>query len=600
MSSSSTDSDNECHKKKCKKECKKDKCKDRDYLCHSKDIKNLLAELNDKSPYCKPHKNHDECKYKKYHYNGSFHKSLTHDSTTGHLSTSQDFKDLVHYITENKQKKLKNIPLAPSSTIKLVDPLASLSSVLIGKDQCGFKLSPSSRLNSIASSAEMVELYSKALCRDVEFIDYSTNSTISNAVSYMTTSNVLSNLPDYTPVGTINSSTIFRGKFIGDQVGPYISQLLYLNVPFGAMTNSQIYRVPVDVSTALTTSYTVEWGRNNTEVIALQNGQLSSMPAGPTFGQQVDRYIHTGRALAEAVHNDTVYGFYQNATLILQNLGIAPNPDFPTYTNQSPFLTNGGSASVLCALAEASDLALKHSWYWKWQVYRKLRPEVYGLWVDNIKNNRVPNSQNYDIDNTLLNNSVLTDINTYNAQWGSTFSSYTLPLTYKEGSPSHPSYPSEHATIAGVCSTILKIYFDCEHAWNSLSGLNPSSLNSRIVPAPITTSYIVAATGGTGLQDYTGSDSASMTIYGEINKLCSNIAFGRDWAGVHYRSDSVQGMLLGEEIAISYMEDILSTWVHNNSDGSSPSIKFRKFDGIIHTLKPKVCKICKKNKCCCK
>ena len=462
------------------------------------------------------------------------------------------------------------------------------------------KLPVPPRLSSASGAAEMVELYSMAISRDVEFNDYSTDSTITNVLSYMNATGVLSNLPDYSPVGSISANTLFRGKFVGDQVGPYISQLLYLNIPMGANTITQEYKVNDNITNAIGNTYTVEWGRNNIETIAIQNGQISSLPAGPTFGQQVPRYVHTGRALSEVVHNDPVYNFYQGAALILQGLGASSNPDFPTYTNQSSFLTNGGMASIQCAIGEASDLALKHAWFWKWQVYRKLRPETFGLWVDNVKNNRVPNLGNYDIDATLLNNPVLPAVVTQNALWGATFaSSYTLSQCYKEGAPVHPSYPAGHATIAGVCSTLLKIYFDCEHPWSSLPGLNPANLNTRIVPSPITTSYVVAATGGTGLQDYSGSDASSMTIYGEINKLASNIALGRDWAGVHYRSDSMQGILLGEQVAITFMEDMMSTWVQNNPDCSTPAIKFRKFDNSICTLRPRICHKCKKSKCCC-
>ncbi|MDO9241060.1 hypothetical protein [Methylicorpusculum sp.] len=46
-----------------------------------------------------------------------------------------------------------------------------------------------------------------------------------------------------------------------------------------------------------------------------------------------------------------------------------------------------------------------------------------------------------------------------------------------------------------------------------------------------------------------------LTIGGEINKLASNISLGRDWAGVHYRSDGTEGLLLGEEVGIAILKD---------------------------------------------
>ena len=51
---------------------------------------------------------------------------------------------------------------------------------------------------------------------------------------------------------------------------------------------------------------------------------------------------------------------------------------------------------------------------------------------------------------------------------------------------------------------------------------------------------------------YTGDD---LTVGGELNKLASNVALGRDHAGVHYRSDGWQGMLLGEKVAIDILNN---------------------------------------------
>lgn len=81
-----------------------------------------------------------------------------------------------------------------------------------------------------------------------------------------------------------------------------------------------------------------------------------------------------------------------------------------------------------------------------------------------------------------------------------------------------------------------------------------------------------------------------MTIYGEINKLASNVAIGRNWAGIHYRTDAVQGILLGEQVAIKFMEDQMSTCVENNLNNTPPQITFRKFNGELYTLKATICR----------
>ena len=46
-----------------------------------------------------------------------------------------------------------------------------------------------------------------------------------------------------------------------------------------------------------------------------------------------------------------------------------------------------------------------------------------------------------------------------------------------------------------------------------------------------------------------------LTVGGELNKLASNVATGRNIAGVHWRSDAMNSLRLGEEIAISLLRD---------------------------------------------
>jgi len=74
-----------------------------------------------------------------------------------------------------------------------------------------------------------------------------------------------------------------------------------------------------------------------------------------------------------------------------------------------------------------------------------------------------------------------------------------------------------------------------------------------------------------------------------IKQVGSNISIGINFAGIHYRTDAKRGIMLGETIAVNYMEDMLSTMVENNLDGTSPSITFRKYDGIVSTIKPRMC-----------
>jgi hypothetical protein len=44
-------------------------------------------------------------------------------------------------------------------------------------------------------------------------------------------------------------------------------------------------------------------------------------------------------------------------------------------------------------------------------------------------------------------------------------------------------------------------------------------------------------------------------VGGELNKLASNVGFGRIFAGIHWRHDIEQGMLLSKPVAISLLRD---------------------------------------------
>jgi membrane-associated phospholipid phosphatase len=133
----------------------------------------------------------------------------------------------------------------------------------------------------------------------------------------------------------------------------------------------------------------------------------------------------------------------------------------------------------------------------------------------------------------------------------SRFGSYLLPVAYPEGAPCHPAYPAGHATIAGACVTLLKACYN----------------EAFVLPNPQT-----PAADGLSLTPYRGS--AELTVGGELNKLAANIAFGRNAAGVHWRSDAIQGLLLGEALAISVLADLALTY-HEPFDGFS----FTRFDG---------------------
>jgi hypothetical protein len=84
----------------------------------------------------------------------------------------------------------------------------------------------------------------------------------------------------------------------------------------------------------------------------------------------------------------------------------------------------------------------------------------------------------------------------------------------------------------------------------------------------------MASADGLSRVPYTGADKNELTVGGELDKLASNIAIGRDHAGVHWRSDYTESLKLGEAIAITFLE--YSGFVYNEE---LKGFSHTKFDG---------------------
>lgn len=59
-----------------------------------------------------------------------------------------------------------------------------------------------------------------------------------------------------------------------------------------------------------------------------------------------------------------------------------------------------------------------------------------------------------------------------------------------------------------------------------------------------------------------------------LNKIAPNVAMGRNFAGIHWREDAMQGMLLGEAVALSILKDQAKCYNEAFSGAT-----FTKFDG---------------------
>lgn len=232
--------------------------------------------------------------------------------------------------------------------------------------------------------------------------------------------------------------------------------------------------------------------------------------------------------------------------MILLSFGqgaLDPANPYLSSATQVGFITFG-AAHILDFVARASRAALEAAWFHKWLVHRRLRPEEFGGRV----HNHLTGAASYPINSELLHSEAVSQV--YR-----TFGTYLLPMAYPEGCPTHPAYPAGHACIAGAGVTVLKAFFN----------------ESFVIPGPVE-----ASADGVTLLPYSGPP---LTIGGELNKLASNVALGRNTAGVHWRSDGIEGLKLGEAVAIGILQDYRATF---NEDFSGFSLT--KFDGTTITI----------------
>jgi len=187
---------------------------------------------------------------------------------------------------------------------------------------------------------------------------------------------------------------------------------------------------------------------------------------------------------------------------------------------------------------------LKAAWYRKWLVHRRLRPEEFGGRIHNYQTG----AASYPIHPKILNSDALRAV-------FAAHGTYLLPMAYPEGCPTHPAYPSGHASFIGACVTVLKAFFD----------------EAFVIPNPV-----IASADGLSLMPYSGP---VLTVGGELNKLAANIGFGRDAAGLHWRSDIIEGLKLGEAVAIGILTDLRATY---NED--FVGFTLTRFDGSTVTV----------------
>jgi len=521
-----------------------------------------------------PETNEDEQRFAELGLPGfaSFTKALKHNENNG-LVIDSSFQSLLDALDEGTQEAFESVILGGATVTpptncsevaarRLVNPLNSYSFQLIGNDSNGSRMAAAPAFDSRNTAVDMVERYWMALCRDIPFDEYETSDLIQEACTDLNNLNFQEEFGfECTP------QTIFRGPYEGCFVGPHVSQFLLQDFNFGNQPIDQRQRFPqpgLDFMTDLQT-----W-------LKINNGEVDPTGEDVLVGT---RYITTLRDAGQWVHVDFPHQSSLWSTIILLGKMAAVSAGIPylqcpnetrnfadLITNSDAFGSLGGP-DITITSGLAAVYGLKHAWFQKWCVHRRLRPEVYAQRLELFRRGGFSEPQFIKLfgdgakvwlgpNKTSVLDRILDHNRIQNLRFGRGASedqdgTYLLPMGFPEGSPTHPSYPGGHSAFIAAGATIAKALF------------KDTIISSPQVPNADGSNLVFL------------ENPPIMTVHGELNKLIANVTLFRDGAGMHWRTDGTTsgsqgtipgtdiptgGNLLGEKLAISMLRDLRLTY----------------------------------------
>lgn len=531
---------------------------------------------------------------------GNFRKGLEH-AKDGFLKDDRDYQAYRCAILTGIPENLDHIqtPEPPNGLgrRKWESPSAGFVFDLEGPDAQAIAMPPAPKLDSPELAAEMAEVYAMAALRDIAFANFNSDTNVSDWIGRLNQFSWFSSPYQPRPCreyevdeifgikagkylgrgrGEVTVDNLFRGVTTGDEKGPFISQFLLIGnqslgsnanhktsgegcdspcdwgiqagkITYGANTIDQRVRIAtpgVDFMTESQKWLDVQNGVDVREDFKFDYNPANYQPGNdPTKKEEAKgdpnepcgpayRFILTPRDLATYVHFDQLYQAYLNACLIMLGRKVDFDPGFNdkfgrNAVNQEGFAQFGGP-HILSLVTEVATRALKAVRYQKFNIHNRTRPETIGGLFEQLRLNAgderlEPLRKTWEALNS--NGVFLNPDNHY------------LPMAFPEGSPMHPAYGAGHATVAGACVTILKAFFDHE----------------AILVTPGDAYEANPDTEGRTLRK--ARNSPALTVEEELNKLASNISIGRNMAGVHYFSDYLESIRLGELIAIGILEE---------------------------------------------
>ncbi|MEL7147998.1 MAG: vanadium-dependent haloperoxidase, partial [Bacteroidota bacterium] len=551
-------------------------------------------------------------------YLASFTKGLQHDEESGLVCNPKDFQLFVKGIDSGSEVDFLQTPIGPDGytgdtltkcreTVPGNRPWksekarknnvpvrawesqgAGLTFDLEGPDAQAETMPPAPAVGSDELASEMAEVYAMALLRDVPFtqiVDLSgkyfntledkekgvASGSVEEVVKLLNQQKWFNRTEccDLTDAersrlrGPFKGQTVFRGITRGDDIGPYLSQFFLAGntgitgndaeraaaaglVTYGAVNIDHRVRVATPCVDYMQTWF--EW-------FDVQEG--ADLRGLETYIKEPGRrFITTPRDLATYVHYDALYEAYLNACLYMLSAGIPFDPGIPfqaeDFADKQQGFAQFGGPHILSLVTEVATRALKAVRFQKFNVHRRFRPEGLAGRFAKLDNPDVGNNDMLKMAKHMKG--ILNLVEKKNPADANLQNNYLLPMAFCEGSPMHPAYGAGHATVAGACVTILKAFFDHKHplAVNGNAGMAfvPKDDGLSLTEVPVV--------------DKDGNPS-TLTVEGELNKICSNVSIGRNWAGVHFFTDYIESIRLGEQIAIGILEEQKLTYGENFS-----------------------------------
>ena len=462
--------------------------------------------------------------------------------------------------------------------------------------------------------AEMAEVYWLALLRDQPFRKFDNFSdpggpvVLDEAISYLNAlpfyANAVGNHPRRRRLDdseVVSPQTVLRGHTTGDRKGPYLSQFLLMGsrhlggVQLEEEGNLQYGSIRADMRVRAASpnkDYLTHWN----EWLDVQNG--ANVGGVQTYVESPAdrfRFIATPRDLATYVHFDALYEAYLNACIWLLNVKAPFDPNFSDILGRTRH-TEGfalfGGPHILSLVTEVATRGLKAVRFQKFNMHLRLRPEALaglvtahhaGVLSDMPEIAQARVERFHDALNAAVAGvSLLDRVSDHNQDQNTAVDPVTmqerhtpylsaqggigaandlplLPMAFAEGSPMHPSYGAGHATVAGACITILKAFFDEDAciARNSISEEVRAVSAEQIAAGGWEKVVFVPTDDGSAIDDLGANfcELDYLRVGDELNKLAANISIGRNMAGVHFYSDYIDSLRMGEEIAIGILQE---------------------------------------------